>query len=295
MILKPLKDCIGSLNPSVYRDYDKASTDALLEVNLTYHSRLIHEREDSARVDALRAVIWFINAALTRRGIPPRARTALGDVPITPTRLQHQMRKQDAPYLDLQWLGYRHPELIPRRWRDITLLCATAPGATEVSKQIADSDEILIDDNQSPSDIVERAFDAADLLINRRMSVARKCRAMKIPASVQSEMRWLCSRSTRELMREIQGAEVELRKKMKAQGIKQLTEEMIEKRLEVVQAWKLVGGGTNWQATADALKSATGRTITRQAVRDIITRLGEQKIIRRRKKRKTVEPVLSND
>lgn len=83
---------------------------------------------------------------------------------------------------------------------------------------------------------------------------------------------------------------------MRAQGIKQLTDDLIEQRLMIYRAWKLAGGGDKWQAAAETFKEMTGRTITRQGVRDMITRMGEQKLIRQRRGRvKTAQAILTED
>jgi hypothetical protein len=83
---------------------------------------------------------------------------------------------------------------------------------------------------------------------------------------------------------------------MRAQGIKQLTEENIEQRLMTYRAWRLAGGGNKWQAAADTLFEMTGRRITLQAVRAMITGMGEKKIIRRPRGRiKTAQAILSED
>lgn len=293
--IKPLKDCISSFQSRIKTDFNSATTDDLIELIVDCDAKLLSETRDSARVDALRTYIWCANAALTRKGIPPRARQCLGPVPITTTRLLHIVRKRDAPYLDLQWLGYKHPDMLPKRWRGITQLVQTAPGSKQASSAFEEDEEYSIcigfDD---PSEILENAFSSADRLIHRKISTAKKCMQLKLTSSIQSEMRWLCSRKVHQLLIELDTLEHELRKKMRNQNIKQLTNEMIDQRILIVRCWKLAGGGTKWQATADVYQNLTDKRITRQAIRDMINRLGIKKIIRRPRGRvKTLEPVLS--
>lgn len=78
-------------------------------------------------------------------------------------------------------------------------------------------------------------------------------------------------------------------------GIKQLTGDLIEQRLLIFRAWKLAGGGVRWQQTADIYETLSGRRITRQAVKDMIERLGKSKIIRRRGKANKVTTPLDFD
>jgi len=289
MELKPLRDCIKSIRESVRRDYDAASADKLFEIILDCDSKLLEESTDSPRVDALRSVIWFANAALTRKGIPPRLRTPLGPVPTTTTRLLHIVRKADAPYIDLQWLGHHRPDSLPTNWSGIRSLIATAPG----TKALEAAPEDIILDPIDDTSLIDIAFDAADRLITRQDSIADKCRRLKLSPAAQIEHRWLCSRSAAQLLDDVKNKERDLRKLMHNQGIKQLTEELIEQRLLIFRAWKLSGGGTKWQAAAETYQSMTGRSITRQGIRDMITRMSEQKLIRlRRGRKKTAQPLL---
>ncbi len=106
--------------------------------------------------------------------------------------------------------------------------------------------------------------------------------------------RWLCSRSSSQLRSQLEEKEAELRKVMRAQGIKQLKEAHIEQRILIYRAWKLAGGGNKWQAAADTLFEMTGRKLTLQAIKDMITRMGEQKLIRKRRGRvKTAQAILT--
>ena len=108
-------------------------------------------------------------------------------------------------------------------------------------------------------------------------------------------MRWLCSAAVRKQMAEMEDLDTILRRKMRSQGIKQLKDKHIENRIEIVKAWKLAGGGTKWQATANTYKALTGKDITRQAVRDMILRLNAQKLVRlRRGKKRLHEPLLES-
>lgn len=293
-LLKPLRECIRSFRDRIARNYDNASTDALFEMIISCDAKLLGERVDCDRVDGLRTINWFINAALTRRGIPPSSRQCLGAIPIRSTRLLHDIRKEDAPYLDLQWLAFKYPERIPKKWSGIKAILSTAPGikpsdlvptATDgsIAFGVADRDESLND-----------VFDDSDRLIYRRMSKARLTRTLKLTTAAQSEMRWLCSRKVRQILRDLDVMADDLRDKMRRQDIKQLSQEQVEARIQMVQAWKLAGGGTNWQATADILEGRTGVRKTRQAIRDMIMRMGSQKLIRRRRRKtQKVEPLLS--
>jgi hypothetical protein len=273
---------------SVARDYDAATTDALYELIVACDAQLLMEHEDNDRVKSRRVVCWFANAALTRRGIAPRSRECLGSIPIRSKRLLHDIRKQDAPYIDLQWLAFKYPERIPRRWSGIKTLLATAPGLKAKS---GDKDPTF--DYINRDDALDHAFCDADLLINRRVSIARRCIALNLPTAAQAEMRWLCSSKVRKLVRDLKAKESDLRDAMRRQGIKQLKPEHIDARVQTFRAWKLAGGGTNWQAAADTLAAMTGIRKSRQAIKEMITRMGEQKLIRRRKgKKRTLEPIL---
>lgn len=289
MTLKPLRDCLKSMPESVRRDYDLACTDKLFDLIIDCDSKLWSEAIDSARVDALRAVIWFANAALCRKGVAPRDRTCLGPVPTTATRLLHHMRKVDAPYIDLQWLGFRKSFGLPKKWVGIEYLIETAPGM-----KLDQPETMVIGADGKDGSLLDMAFEAADRVIGRQDSIADKCRQLGISPLIQMQHRWLCSRSASQLLKQLDEKDAELRKAMRAQGIKQLTEELIEQRLMTYRAWKLAGGGNKWQAAADTLFEMTGRRITLQAVRELITRMGEKKIIRRRRGRiKTTQPILT--
>jgi len=291
MTLKPLRDCLQSMPESVRRDYDLASTDKLFELIIDCDSKLLLESIDSKRVDAHRAVIWFANAALCRKSVPPSDRTCLGPVPTTATRLLHHIRKADAPYIDLQWLGFRKPSVFPKKWSGVDLLIDTAPGM-----KISQPETIVIGPSGEDASLLDLAFDAADRVIGRRDSIADKCRHLGLSPLTQMQHRWLCSRSSSQLRKQLEEKDGELRKAMRAQGIKQLTDDLIEQRLLIHRAWRLAGGGNKWQAAADALFEMTGRRLTLQAVRDMITRMGEQKLIRKRRGRvKTAQAILTED
>lgn len=293
MTLKPLRDCLQSMPKSVRRDYDLASTDKLFELIIDCDAKLLRESIDSKLVDALRAVIWFANAALCRKGVPPSDRTCLGPVPTTATRLLHHIRKADAPYIDLQWLGYRRPTSFPKKWSGCQFLIGTAPGLINPPQ---DADSIALDPIDEEASLLDAAFDAADRVIGRQDSIADKCRQLGLSPLAQMQHRWLCSRSSSQLRTQLEEKDAELRKAMRAQGIKQLTDDLIEQRLMIYRAWKLAGGGDKWQAAAETFKEMTGRTITRQGVRDMITRMGEQKLIRQRRGRvKTAQAILTED
>lgn len=279
----------------VTADYDAKSLDDLAQLIINCDVQLLTITEDSTRVDAFRTVIWYVNAAMTRKGFAPSSRKCLGAIPRRSARLLHDIRKQDAAYYDLQWLGFKHPKLIPPKWSGIIRLVATAPGGKTASEPSAshhegefafgglDRDELLTD-----------AFSDADRLIGRQMSVAKKCQALKLSPAIQSEMRWLRSASTGKLLAGLDELDTTLRKKMKKQQIKQLTDKLINRRMDIIRAWKLAGGGTKWQATADTFKVMTGHDITRQAIRDMITRLSDQKLVRLRRGRKKIhDPLLT--
>lgn len=291
MTLKPLRDCLQAIPASVRRDYDLASTDKLFELIIDCDFKLAQEGGDSKRVDALRAVIWFANAALCRKGVPPSDRTCLGPVPTTATRLLHHIRKADAPYIDLQWLGYRRPTTFPKKWAGCQFLVETAPGMIVPS---LNTETIAIDPIGGEASLLDIAFDAADLVIGRKDSIADKCRHLRLSPLTQMQHRWLCSRSASQLRKQLEEKEVELRKVMRAQGIKQLKEAHIEQRIQTYRAWKLAGGGNKWQAAADTLFEMTGRKLTLQAIKDMITRMGEQKLIRKRRGQvKTAQAILN--
>lgn len=293
MTLKPLWDCLQPMPESVRRDYDLASTDRLFELIIDCDFKLAQEGSDSKRVDALRAVIWFANAALCRKGVPPSKRTCLGPVPTTATRPLHHIRKADAPYIDLQWLGYRRPAAFPKKWSGCRFLIETAPGM--ISPPFG-NETIIIDPSGEEGSLLDMAFDAANRVIGRQDSIADKCRQLGLSPLAQMQHRWLCSRSSSQLRSQLKEKDAELRKAMRAQGIKQLTDDLIEQRLVIYRAWKLAGGGEKWQAAADTFKEMTGRSITRQGVRDMITRMGEQKLIRKRRGRvKTAQAILTED
>lgn len=294
MELKPLRECIKTCSNKVrLREYDNASTDTLLGLIISCDSKLLTEREDSRRVDNLRAINWYVNAALSRRGLAPSARACLGTIRRKPERLLHQITKEDAPYIDLQWIGFQHPDHVPTKWIGIRRLTATAPGTICPSTTSSSIEDNIIFGETEPAEVIDNAFDAADRLVHGQASISRKCLAMKLAPAIQAELRWLCSERVRKMLKEIACHEQELRHKMEAQGIKQLTKEMIDNRLRIFRAWKLAGGGTNWQAAANTFIAMTGKKITRQAIKDMITRMGDQKIIRRRKgKKKIIESAL---
>lgn len=242
-------------------------------------------------MDALRAVIWFANAALCRKGVPPSDRTCLGPVPTTATRLLHHIRKADAPYIDLQWLGYRRPAAFPKKWSGCQFLIETAPGT--ISPPLG-NETIVIGPSGEEGSLLDIAFDAANRVIGRQDSIADKCRQLGLSPLAQMQHRWLCSRSSSQLRSQLEEKEAELRKVMRAQGIKQLKEAHIEQRILIYRAWKLAGGGNKWQAAADTLFEMTGRKLTLQAIKDMITRMGEQKLIRKRRGRvKTAQAILT--
>ena len=293
MTLKPLRDCLQSMPERVRRDYDLASTDKLFELIIDCDAKLLLESTDSKLVDALRAVIWFANAALCRKGVPPSDRTCLGPVPTTATRLLHHIRKADAPYIDLQWLGYRRPATFPKKWSGCQFLIETAPGM--INPPLG-TETIVIGPIGEEGSLLDIAFDAANRVIGRQDSIADKCRQLELSPLAQMQHRWLCSRSSSQLRTKLEEKEVELRKAMRAQGITQLTEEYIEQRLMTYRAWRLAGGGNKWQAAADTQFEMTGRRVTLQAVRAMITGMGEKKIIRRPRGRiKTAQAILSED
>lgn len=295
--VKPLKDCIARFRDRIAADYDVMPIERLTALILDAETKIFFETTESSKTDAMRAVVWFANAALTRKGLAPSARTSLGTLPKKVTRQIHLIRKQDGPYYDLQWLGFRHPELIPKKWQDIKFLATTAPGRKETDAAAAanDGDDIAFS-TSSPDELLDTVFDAADRLINRKFSIARKCQTLKLSPAIQSEMRWLCSASTRKLLKDLGKREIELRVQMERQNIKQLKAKHIDRRVMFFRAWKLAGGGTNWQATADVFASMTGEKVTRQAIKDMITRLGHQKLVRlKRGRKRTHDPLLGGE
>jgi hypothetical protein len=291
--IKPLRECIRATRDRIAKDFDKFDTEKLLDVLYNCDAKILFEKEDGTRVDAARAVSWHINAALTRRGIPPSSRRSLGSIHKKSTKFIHDVRKLDAPYIDLQWLAFKYPECIPKKWSCAREILTTAPGMKISGLPAHSDDEHIIFGISDPDESLDAVFDHADRLVNRKLSVSRLCRAMKLSVAAQSEMRWLCSRYTRKLVGVIDDQACELAEKMRKQDIKQLKPELIDARVQMFRAWKLAGGGTNWQAAADILKNMTGVRKTRQAIRDMITRMGEQKLIRRRKgKKRALEPLL---
>lgn len=292
--IKPLRECIRSFRDRIAKNYDAASTSELIDRIIGCDLKLLGDKTDCDRVDALRAVNWYINAAFTRRGIPPSSRRCLGPIPIRATKLLHHIKKQDAPYLDLQWLAFKYPECLPKRWSGINTILSTAPGMKASSLTPAALDGSIVFGEIDRDEVLDDVFNHADRLVNRKVSIAKLCTTLKLPTAAQSEMRWLCSRKTRQLIRDLNVMEDELRDKMHRQGIKQLKPAMIDTRVHTFRAWKLAGGGTNWQATADILEGITGVRKTRQAIKDMITRLGSQKLIKRRnRKKRTLEPLLT--
>lgn len=283
--LKPLKDCVAAYGnyPKIAKNYGMATHEYLLDLIFDIDSKLLFDKTESENSDAFRTVLWFVNAALTRKGIAPSARVQLGPILRTPQKLIERIRKQDGPYYDLQWLAHRAPELVPPKWSDIKWLMATAPESTEPSK--TDDDSIMLS-TSSDSFVIDSSFNAAARLIGLQTSVARKCRTLKLSPALQSQMRWLCGSTTRALIKRIDEQSSELRRKMKLQGIQQLTADRIGNRLEIFRAWKLAGGASNWQLAADNYFAMTGRKISRQGVKDMIERLAEQKLIRRKHGRK---------
>lgn len=291
-LLKPLEDCVAAYgnHPKIRKNYDTKNQDVLLERIDDTHTKLLFDKAESDRSCALRTVLWFINAALTRKGIAPSARAQLGPIPRTARTLIEKIKKQDGPYYDLQWLAHRAPELIPAKWSEIKWLMETAPGLT--NPPIADTYALSVP-LYNGSSVSDSSFEAANRLIGLQTSVARKCRTLKLSPALQSQMRWLCGSTTRALIKKIDEQSSDLRRKMKLQGIKQLTTDRIDNRLEIFRSWKLAGGGSNWQVAADNYFAVTGRKISRQGVKDMIERLAEQKLIRRKRgRKKVIEPLL---
>ena len=232
--------------------------------------------------DEARASAWFANIELTKRGIPPTARESLGKIPISPKSLLQAVRKHDGPYIDLQWLGQNMPDRMPRPWRGI--------GSLVYRHDFFEPDEIPL---SSPQEIVDGAFAAADRVINRQLSVARKCMQMRLPAARQACMRWLCSQTVKQKLQEIERDSTDLRKRMADLGIKQLGREQIDRRLIYYKAWKLAGGSGHWQAAAEAFTLLTGEKRSRQDMRDMIKRMASEKVVRRKRKRTVVgKPIL---
>jgi hypothetical protein len=294
--IKPLKECVVACKDKVGRYYDAMSVERLLQEVADADFRFFFDTAESDQMDEMRVVLWFVNAALTRKGIAPAYRTSLGPMPRKLDRFCKVQRMQDGPYCDLQWLGFKHPELLPPRLSAIQSLHATASGAVEAEDSERDAEgDIYIGATIDADNDLDQAFAAADRLVNRKMSVARKCMNLKLSPAVQSEMRWLCSATTRKLLADIDSHVVALRAAMKAQAIKQLKPAHVERRILTFRAWKLSGGGTNWQATAHAFEAMTGDRISRQAIRDMITRLSSRKLVRLRKgRKKTHGPVLAD-
>lgn len=232
--------------------------------------------------DEARASAWFAHIELTKRGIPPTARESLGKIPVSPKTPLQAVRKHDGPYIDLQWLGQNMPNRMPRPWRGISALV--------YRHDYYGPDDIPLN---SPQEIVDGAFAAADRIINRQLSVARKCMQMRLPAARQACMRWLCSQTVKQKLRQIELDSPDLRKRMTGLGIKQLRDKQIERRLVYFKAWKIAGGSNHWQDAAEAFRSLTGEKCTRQGMKDIIGRMKSSKVVRRRRKRTVVgKPVL---
>lgn len=174
--IKPLRECISAFRDRVTTDYDAKSVESLEQIITACGFKLFGESEDSSRVDGFRAVLWYANGALTRKGLAPAARRSLGAIPRRATRLLHEVRLKDAAYYDLQWLALKCPHLIPEKWAGIRGLLGTAPGGRSRREGEMPPGEMDITFGEADRDtLLSQAFAGADRLIARKMSIARKC------------------------------------------------------------------------------------------------------------------------
>lgn len=222
----------------------------------------------SSRLDLSRAAQWFIHYEYCRRGIAPQFRRALRPVPWKTHDLSAAAIKADAPYLDLQWLMTRYPnQQLPTKWRGLITLSASSHKVTY----------------DAPT--VEFALDVAERLMARRDHISGKCKTLKLTPVQQAGMRYLCTLAVRDKRRTIDLDALDVRRAIEAGRIAQLTSTLIDRRVLYWRAWKLAGGGAHWSDAAEIFGSMTGKSVTRQGMRDMINRMVEQKTIRTRRKR----------
>lgn len=233
------------------------------------------------KFDLARALIWFVCAEFSRRGIAPRYRNGLGHPVYRATTPIEAAVKRDAPYLDLQWLAFQYPQQpIPRRWENLMRLPR----------------------NLVPTGVPERKyrnwdidpFGALERIVGRRAHVGVKCRLLRLTHEQQVGMRYYCTHKVADLIHDTDVEAPIIERRIERQRIPQLRLkwDWVANRVKYWKAWRLAGGGNNWAGSARIFGFMTGRAVTRQAVRGMIGTMKMQKIARRRQRKRVVKAVL---
>lgn len=277
--ITPLHACISKHSGELADvNYKKATAAQLSHLLTTAGSMMITK---PGKVDLARAVIWFVCAEYSRRGIAPRYREPLGLPPYHVRTLLDAVRKGDAPYLDMQWLAIHYPaQSLPKTW----LPLMTLPG------------------NLVPSGVPERKrrkwdddpFGALERIVFRSSHVGVKCRLLHLTHEQQVGMRFYCTKAIRERIVKTNLDSAEILERIERQRIPQLQLHFGLKanRVRYWKAWRLAGGGNNWAGTARIFGFMTGKPVSRQAAKAMIGTMAQQKIARRRKRKRVLKPVL---
>ncbi len=271
--LTPLEDCLTKYEEVLLkRDLSKKTVDELLyEVGHVRHKIT----STPSKADVARAYIWLLCKELSMRGIAPKFRNELGPVPTRTTSYLKAIDKNDAPYIDLQWLSINYPaHPLPKRWNVVKAIANLPSSSTDSSKW--------------------KAFTAADRIISRKLNIPRKCDLLEFSDTQKTGMRYFTTGKQRKRHRLVLSNENTVKTSLKnnSKKIKQITSENIERRLIYWRAWILSGASDSWQSAADIFNQITGESLSRQGMRNMILRLHDNKVIIRRGKKKTIKPAI---
>lgn len=278
--LKPLRECIDKYGLEMQsRDWSKASLDLLNDIVGRGKQRMLGSLD---KIDVGRAVIWFANGELARRGVAPRYRACLPAVARIPATLLQAVNKADAPYIDLQWLASHYPDhQLPTRLKGLVKIAEwpvpfSFPAGADTKGYSRD------------------AMGRAEKIVMGRGSLTRKVKHLGLTRIQQIGMRIYCGKAVHERISELNVWGGDIMGLIQAQKLPQLRNNplLVTRRVDYWKAWKLAGGNTQWQDAADVFNFMYGSTVSRQAVRDIIMRMKEQKIIRRKGRKMVKKAVL---
>lgn len=200
-----------------------------------------------------------------------------------PRSLPHAVVKLDAPFIDLQWIAIHYPnQELPKRMRALLEL-SDYPDPDRLPHEAIDSKGFDLD-----------ALGRAERLVTTKGGIGRKCRQLGLSKKQQIGLRSFCEESVHRKIKSVEVQAVEIEQRIRAQKIPQLsTQELIEARLKYWKAWKLAGGSTHWQDAADILNFMTGKTVSRQAVRDTIGRMKTARTVRRNRRKSVKKAVIT--
>lgn len=278
--VKPLRACIDQYkNTMESKDWSKATLAALNNIMEKGKERF---RGSSDKHDLGRAMIWFANAEFARRGIAPRYRSCMPSIVRIPETPAQAINKEDAPYIDLQWLAIHYPEHpLPLRLRELVNIDKPEnPFSLGVS---TDAKGFLRD-----------AFGRAEKIVRSRGSLTRKIKNLALTKVQQIGMRRFCGKAISERIRDVNIESANIRDRIDAQQIPQLRNKpsLVNRRVSFWTAWKLTGSSSRWQEAADVFNFMHGESVSRQAVRDLIGRMKSSRIIRRNRRKSVRKPVL---